>query len=557
MVTNASTSALIQQNQEAFKRLVAFAKVAEGLTIGFIQVNFAQDTNTVLAALAEHPDCQSIQFEVLTFADPNLKFLRKAILEALLTLAPPPHKKLIIIIRGLEQSIGMTGDSPPMLQDLNFIRDDLVASLPYPVLLCLPDYAITRLARYAPDFWAWKSGVFRFKSSYAAQDYAFQRTLNSARNQGSLDLPERRARIGLLQRLLMEEQPSGHQDTVGNLKNRLTILDELATLYRNQGDIDKAKEILEMALEQVNNQDDLIFTKASLLNHLGVIYTSQGELEKALSLYKTSLDIGEKIGDWQGNAATMHCEAIIYAIKGEPEKALSLYEKSLAIKEQIGNIQGKATTLYQMAGLYVDQGELEKALSLYEESLAIEEQIGDVQGKAANLHQIASIYASQGEPEQALSLYGESLALKERIGNVQGKAATLHHIAGIYFDRGEVKKALSLYEQSLEIEEQIGDVRSKAATMHQIAGIYFNQGDFESAYSLYEEALDFKEHIGDLSGKAATLAMMGKLLIVSSGNFEVAEDYLQKSLQIFQQIKSSETEKVEAILMEIQKFSQG
>ena len=156
---------LIQQNQDAFKRLVAFLQVAEGLTIGIVEANTPQDIEASLLALQKHPNCQTMQFEVLNFSDPNLRFLRNAILEALPPIDPQINKKRVVVVRGLEQSIGVMGDYPPMLQDLNFIRDDLVTSLPYPLLLCLPDYAITRLARYAPDFWVWKSGVFRFNSS--------------------------------------------------------------------------------------------------------------------------------------------------------------------------------------------------------------------------------------------------------------------------------------------------------------------------------------------------------------------------------------------------------
>ena len=342
MVTNASTSLLIQQNQDAFKRLVAFVQVAEGLTIGIVEANFARDLDALLVALQEHPDCETIQFEVLTFADPNLKFLRNAILEALPRLDPEIRKKRVVVVRGLEQSIGMLGDYPPMVQDLNFIRDDLVASLPYPLLLCLPDYAITRLARYAPDFWAWKSGVFRFKTLQATQDHAFAQTLNSERIREGLDLSERQTRINLLQRLLMENQPSGHQDSIGNLKTHLQVLNELGILYRSQGAIDRAEQTFQEGLALVidPNNDELLRIRASIMHAFGILCANQGEVEKALSLYEESLEIKERIGDVQGKAATLHQMAGIYANQGEVEKALSLYEESINIEERIGRCAG-------------------------------------------------------------------------------------------------------------------------------------------------------------------------------------------------------------------------
>lgn len=426
MVTNASTSPLIQQNQDAFKRLVAFVQVAEGLTIGIVEANFARDLDALLVALQEHPDCETFQFEVLTFADPNLKSLRNAILEALPTLDPEIRKKRVVVVRGLEHSIGMLGDYPPMVQDLNFIRDDLVASLPYPLLLCLPDYAITRLARYAPDFWAWKSGVFRFKSSYASQEYAFKRTLNSAQIQGSLDLSEKQTRINLLQRLLMEDQPSGHQDSIGNLKNRLMILYELGVLYHTQGEIDKAYKTLNTALALTTDKDDLISGKATILHELGNLCTNQGKNNQAFSFYKESLNLNEQNANLQGKAATLHCMAILYARQGDVDEAFSLYEKSLDIEEKIGDVQGKAATLHQMADIYASQGLGDKAFSLFQESLNIEEKIGDVQGKAATLAMMGQLFIAYGDFATARTHLKESLEILRHLESP--KAETVEKI---------------------------------------------------------------------------------------------------------------------------------
>lgn len=153
-------------NQEALAQLVTFVDfAAERLTIAFVEVNFAGDRDILIETLKQHSRCQDIQFAVLHFPDPNLRFLRNAILDALSQIQPEPDKKLVLVVTGLEHSIGMVGDYPPVLQDLNYIRDAFTHSVPHPILVCLPDYALTRLANYAPDFWAWRIAVFRFQST--------------------------------------------------------------------------------------------------------------------------------------------------------------------------------------------------------------------------------------------------------------------------------------------------------------------------------------------------------------------------------------------------------
>ncbi len=117
----------------------------------------------MIGILKQHSSCKNIQFVHWDFPDQNLRFLRDAIVEKRQSIKIESDKKLVLIITGLENSIGMSEAYPPVLQDLNFVRDAFTTSVPHPILLFLPDYALTRLAKYAPDFWAWRSGVFSFK----------------------------------------------------------------------------------------------------------------------------------------------------------------------------------------------------------------------------------------------------------------------------------------------------------------------------------------------------------------------------------------------------------
>jgi tetratricopeptide (TPR) repeat protein len=584
------TESLPQQSDKAFRQLVAFVNASEGLTIGFIESNFKSDTDAVIEALQQDPSCQTIQFEVLNFPDPQLRFVRDWIVQALENIQVEPDKKLVLTIRGLEHSIGMTGDYPPMLQDLNFVRDDFVKSIPHPLLFCLPDYAITRLAKYAPDFWAWKSGLFQFQTLQATQSNALAQTLYSEQIRGGLDLAEKQERIDLLQRLLMEYQPSGHKQIQASLKTSLNILNELGVLYRSQGDVVKAEQMFQDALAQITDEPELLSVKASLFHELGIlyndlgkpeeaitlykqslelkerigniqgkaptlhqiagIYVNQGDVERAIALYEQSLELTERIGDVQGKAATLHCMAGIYAMQGDVEKAIALYEQSLEINECIGNVEGNAATLHQIAGIYANQGDVEKAIALYKQSLELTERIGSVQGNAAILHQMAGIYANQGDVEKAIALYEQSLELKKRTGNVKGNAATLHQIAMIYANQGDVEKAIALYEQVLEIDERTGNVEGNAATLHQMAGIYAKQEDVEKVIALYEQSLALTERIGDVRTKAATLVMMAQQLAMQ-GDFNRAIKYTHEALGILTHLKSPDADNVQSILFGI------
>jgi len=489
---------IIQLNQYSFAELLTFVDIViDGFDLAFIQSNFAKDRDVIVEALIGHPDCGDIQFAVLDFPDSHLRFLMDEILKVLPTIEVQPDKKLILILRGLENAIGMTGDYPPMLADLNWVRDAYPRKVPHPVIFCLPDYAITRLANFAPDLWAWNAGTFVFKTPQDTQDYAVNQTLEASKKITNCEVPERQERIDLLERLLMEYSPSnGHQENKSDLKKRIRVLNALGVAYRTRGDYSKAKGFLEQAIKLAKADEDLESLKASALYELGWIEGDWGNKQEAIALYQQSLELYEKIGNVQGKAASLHCLAIIYANRGEVEKAIALYQQSLELKEKIGDVQGKAASLHQLAGIYANRGEVEKAIALYQQSLELQEKIGNVQGKAASLHNLAGIYANRGEVEQAIALYQQSLELQEKIGNVQGKAASLHQLAGIYANRGEVEKAIALYQQSLELQEKIGNVQGKAASFAMLGQLLASQGDFEQALNYLQQSLEILQHLG-------------------------------------------------------------
>ena len=232
-----------------------------------------------------------------------------------------------MIVIGLEKSIGLSGEYPPVLQDLNFVRDAFTHSVPHPILIFLPDHALTRLAKYAPDFWAWRKGVFYFQTVESTQELAIEKTIQSERILGSLDLPERQERIDLLERLLMEEST--------DIRTRINILKELGVACRSIGEVQKAEDFLLKALKLTEEDENLAGIKASVLHALGILYANKGDVDEAIALYNQSLEINERIGNVQGKAATLKCIGHMSEQKGDVTKAISYYKHSLEIYQRL------------------------------------------------------------------------------------------------------------------------------------------------------------------------------------------------------------------------------
>jgi hypothetical protein len=163
LIQGSSREAFRERNADILRKLVAFVTLSQGLTISFAASPSTRETDLLVDFLSHDQDCLDIDVVILDFPDPNLHFLLEAIVPKLASL-PNNDKLRVIVIRGLEQSISVLGEYPPVLVDLNFTRDAYRRRVPYPILFVLPDYAITRIARFAPDFWAWKSVEFQLKA---------------------------------------------------------------------------------------------------------------------------------------------------------------------------------------------------------------------------------------------------------------------------------------------------------------------------------------------------------------------------------------------------------
>ena len=551
------------QNQETLDELARFVDFAEGFTLGFLEINFEKDLEEVLKALRKRPECATVQFHTFTLDDPNLRFLKDTLEAKIRPLSLLKPKKRIILVKGLENAVGLFGDYPPLLQDLNFVRDAWLESVPYPVLFCLPSYAINRLIQFSPDFWSWKSGVFRIAVSQERSDEASIYALHARQMIGNASQLEREERIKLLEKLAQEFDPLQANRSKADLRVAAEALTELGIVQRWAGELLKAEAALTLAAQvfakpewQPETKQDLTLRIKYLTWH-GELAAQLGQRTVAEERFQSALLLN--------NGVEAGLKALAYdylgqqkAQQGKVDAAISLFQQSLDIRERIGDVQGKAFTLHNIGQLKVQQGEGEVAIALFLQSLDIKERIGDVQGKAPTLRKLGGINQQKGELAKAEILFQESLQIEEELGSVKGIAESLDWIAGLKAQQGEVEAAIALCQQSLDIKERIGDAQGKAANLHQMAMLKANQGEVEAAIALSQQSLEIAERIGDARGKAANLAMLGQLLADKQGDFATAIPYLAESLAIFQRIGSPDAATVAAILTRItQDASQG
>ncbi|PSN13843.1 hypothetical protein C7293_14175 [filamentous cyanobacterium CCT1] len=473
------------QNEDTIAELARFIDFAEGFTIGFVEVSFPEDIDDLLKVLRKRPECRLTEFYVFDLSDPNLTYLQDELIQRINQIVKPistlVNPKRVILVMGLENSIGLFGDYPPVLQDLNFVRDALADSVPYPVLFCLPSYAINRVIKFAPDFWSWKSGLFKIKSVQNSEDNASIRALYATKLLGSLNQLERQERVQLLECLVQEFSPlEGHRNK-DDLRVCVKALIQLAVIHTNYGEYSKSEEILDQAIKILDSPDwqpeklqDTVL-RLDYLRWRGFLSLCLGNVADAENNFKASLLINDEIDEFE-EGHILQLLGRIEAKRGNLNEAATLYKKSLAISERSGIagleskilslINLKASTLYHMAKLQAMQGQIEEAIALLQQSLDINERIGDAQDKALTLHAIADIKAGQGQVDEAIALYQQSLTIKERIGDEKGQAICLLLIGYITSQQGDLVTAIPYLQESLDILQRIGSPDAATVQAH-------------------------------------------------------------------------------------------
>jgi tetratricopeptide (TPR) repeat protein len=325
-----ATTEFLGLNLDAFKELVAFADVAEGFTLAIAEVNFASDGDLLVQALQNHEITQEVQFMVLDFSEQSTFSLLEALTTTLEETELAPHRKLVLLVRGLATAVGVKGDYPNFLNELNYNRDQLAKRVPHPLVLFLPDYAVNRLGQYANDLWTWKSGLFHFRTTQQMIE-ATQTQLSQPTALPADSRPVKQERIEQLERLLSEHSNPSDPPTRPQ-KACIPLALELADAYLSLADFEQARRYYHKALDWAEWEDTQRL-KADALYGLGQIHRLKDDSTvKALARFEHAMELYRATGARLGEANVLK---ELGKVHREPKEAVRLIQQAQSIYEAI------------------------------------------------------------------------------------------------------------------------------------------------------------------------------------------------------------------------------
>ena len=323
-----------------------------------------------------------------------------------------------------------------------------------------------------------------------------------------------------------------------------TSYNNLGTVYRVTGDLEKAKECHELALKiQKEKLGPNHYHVATSYNNLGIVYRDTGDLEKGKEYHQRALEIKkEQFGPNHVTVATSYNNlAIVYRDTGDLEKAKEYHHLALKIqKEQLGpNHIDVATSYNNLGPVYRKTGDLREAKEYCERALEIQkEHLGPNHIHVATTYNnLGMVYIDTGELEKAKKHHQLALEIRiEHFGpNHVDVATSYNNLGSVYSDTGDLEIAMKFYLRALEIKnERLGPNHVDVATSYNnLAIVYRNTGDLEKAKEYDHLALKIqKEQLGPNHVNVATSYNNLAAVYSDTGDLRKAMEYHQLAMEI-------------------------
>jgi ParB family chromosome partitioning protein len=397
----------------------------------------------------------------------------------------------VFFVDGLRWAVQKDGSN--IYRVLNTSRESFI-NRQIRVVFWLTENEAIDLARYAPDYWAYRHRVIEFIESPEPEQILL-RSLNSA------------------WQILGEDT-----DTIENT-------DEKISLRRAM-------------LAELPETTEAMAIRSSLMLSLGILYWRKGALDTAMEHLNDALGIATKIGDPRLQAACFNSIAIVQTDLGLVDEAINSYQKTIALTpnqtftwNNLGNLyeklnrcdeaieafmkvieqsQSDALAWNGLGNVYLKMHRNADAIGAYRKSIEFATDL------AYPWNGLGNAYASQGEFEAAIPAYQKSVELNKDF------SIPWVNLGDIYQEQGNNQDALKAYWNAVRIDSR------NAQIWNSLGDAYMSAGLCEEAIKSYNKAIKLnRNYEAAYTNLAAALSLVGK--------YEESVACYQKSVELLKQ----------------------
>lgn len=199
----------------------------------------------------------------------------------------------------------------------------------------------------------------------------------------------------------------------------------------------------------------------TVLDKVGNIYFALNNLSESLSIYNNLRSIFKRLGLLDKERSVLEKIGRIYTIQGKYPAAINIYLEALEIydKMKIGETkpqEGKFLLLYTIGDLFKREKNYAKALSVFTLLLQLHSEFGPLEGIADDLSEMGTILCKQKNLSEGLKKFEEALQIYKVEKILSKTAISLFEIGKIYYRLNQYSKALPYLEEAFNIFKKLG-----------------------------------------------------------------------------------------------------
>lgn len=307
----------------------------------------------------------------------------------------------------------------------------------------------------------------------------------------------------------------------------IAVYVSLVMTYRDLGELEKAQELAQIALEKSQDHRDP-FSAARVHNALAWITRASGDHRAEAAHCQEMLTQMRAIGHRYYEGVALNNLSLAYNALGEHGAAIETTRQALEIFRQIGHLHGQVITLLNLGSRYKNTGQLALARAALNQVLPLARKLSLRDDEARILSSLAELLTNTGEYGAAEQALNQAEAIVRELGS-PFLQATLHYRFGeLHLATGATACAIQRFESALQDYERSGYAYYQTLTRSFLAAAHFRQGELEKALALSTQALAEMESQSDFP-LMLELCLHHYQIMAAAGQPELAVALLERA----------------------------
>jgi tetratricopeptide (TPR) repeat protein len=273
---------------------------------------------------------------------------------------------------------------------------------------------------------------------------------------------------------------------------------------------------------------------ARVLGSIGAFHYMRGQLGQSIGFFSKSMQLAEKLGIEELLVLPYNIIGRAVLVSGDYFKSAALLKRGIELAEKFNDLDLLAGSLGFSGASLLLQGQREEGINKLKEGVAIAERLGHPSRLAANLANGGFSYTFAGLFDAALEYLRRSLSIVEKTGDFTTVYTANGCLGYIYMMQGETEKAAQHLEQVWTMTKQAPFLPYASMYHAYWAEFEARKGNIQLAFEHLKPVLDIIENLPQATTKGEVYRVVGTLY-ARMGDFEQAENYVTKSLQIHEQ----------------------